>query len=169
MRNRFLLLLVSSLLAVMQQSGAQAQVLGLPLLVHGKDGQTLTASKTKNLPAKGIWITVSGKNYDERVGIYVTMCIKPKAGKLPTPCGGGVNKSGTSASSVWVSSNAPSYGTGIAKPFGVGGSFKVRLFLGPQIGKFDCRKSKCVIVTRADHLQTGNRSADLIIPVTFAR
>lgn len=169
MRNRVFLFLFSVLLIVIPQSHAQAQLQGMPLLVRGKDGQTLTASKTKNLSAKGNWITVSGNSYDERVGIYITMCIKPKAGKIPTPCGGGVNKTGTSASSVWVSSNPPAYGVGTAKPFGIGGAFKVRLFVGPRIGKFDCRKTKCVIVTRADHLQTSNRSADLFIPVTFVR
>ena len=169
MRSRFLVMILGSLLVLIPQTFAHAQLRNLAFFVHGKDGQTLTASKTKNLPAKGTWITVSGNNFDERVGIYVTMCIKPKLGKLPTPCGGGVNKAGSSAASVWVSSNPPPYGLQLAKPFGLGGSFKVRLFLGPHIGKFDCRRAKCVIVTRADHLQTSNRSADLFIPVTFTR
>jgi hypothetical protein len=136
---------------------------------HGHYGQVLTVSQSKNLSSTGSWVTVTGHGYDERVGIYVTMCVRPPRGQLPTPCGGGVNRTGSSAASVWVSSNAPSYGAGLAKPFGIGGKFRVRLFLGPRIGKLDCRKIQCVIGTRADHLQTSNRTADVFIPVTFSK
>ena len=160
-------LLLVMLLAATHLESAHAS--GIQTLVHGLYGQTLKVSKSKNLPAKGSWVTVTGNGYDERVGIYVTMCVRPAKGQLPTPCGGGINKTGSSAASVWVSSNAPSYGTGLAKPFGFGGKFKVRLFLGPHIGDLDCRKVKCVIATRADHLQSSNRTADVFIPVTFSR
>jgi len=159
--------LLVMLLAATHFESAHAS--GIQTLVHGLYGQTLKVSKSKNLPAKGSWVTVTGNGYDERVGIYVTMCVRPAKGQLPTPCGGGINKTGSSAASVWVSSNAPSYGTGLAKPFGFGGKFKVRLFLGPHIGDLDCRKVKCVIATRADHLQSSNRTEDLFIPVTFSR
>jgi hypothetical protein len=159
--------LLVMLLAATHLESAHAS--GIQTLVHGLYGQTLKVSKSKNLPAKGSWVTVTGNGYDERVGIYVTMCVRPAKGQLPTPCGGGINKTGSSAASVWVSSNAPSYGTGLAKPFGFGGKFKVRLFLGPHIGDLDCRKVKCVIATRADHLQSSNRTADVFIPVTFSR
>ena len=160
-------LLLVILFALAQMGSAQA--FGIQALVHGSFGQVLKVSQSKNLPAKGSWVTVTGDGYDERVGIYVTMCVRPAKGQLPTPCGGGINKTGTSSASVWVSSNAPSYGTGLAKPFGFGGKFKVRLFLGPHIGALDCRKVKCVIATRADHLQSSNRTADVFIPVTFSR
>jgi len=145
------------------------QAVNVHSLAHGSFGQVLTVSQSKNLPAKGSWVTVTGNGYDERVGIYVTLCVRPAKGQLPTPCGGGINKKGSSAASVWVSSNAPNYSTGLAKPFGIGGKFKVRLFLGPHIGKRDCRKIQCVIATRADHLQTSNRTADVFIPVTFSK
>jgi len=159
-------------LAPVQAAGIQAvgvQAIGIHTLTHGRYGQVLKVSQSKNLSAKGSWVTVTGDGYDERVGIYVTMCVRPAPGQLPTPCGGGINKTGSSAASVWVSSNAPSYGVGLAKPFGIGGTFKVRLFLGPHIGTKDCRKIQCVIVTRADHLQTSNRTADVFIPVTFSK
>jgi hypothetical protein len=156
-----------TLFGAIQVGSVQAS--GIQALVHGGYGQTLKVSQSKNLPAKGSWVTVTGNGYDERVGIYVTMCVRPPKEQLPTPCGGGINKTGSSAASVWVSSNAPSYGAGLAKPFGFGGKFKVRLFLGPHIGDRDCRKVKCVITTRADHLQSSNRTADVFIPVTFSR
>ena len=148
---------------------APAQALGVHSLTHGRYGQTLKVSQAKNLAPTGAWVTVTGAGYDERIGIYVSMCLRPKSGKLPTPCGGGVNQSGSSGASVWVSSHAPSYGAGLAKPFGIGGTFRVRLFIGPRIGKLDCRKVSCVITTRADHLQTSNRTADVFIPVTFSK
>jgi len=157
-----------AVLVVATQLGP-VQAIGIHTLAHGQYGQVLKVSKSKNLSANGSWVTVTGSGYDERVGIYVTMCVRPLQGQLPTPCGGGINKTGSSAASVWVSSNAPNYGAGLAKPFGIGGKFKVRLFLGPHIGSLDCRKIHCVIATRADHLQTSNRTADVFIPVTFSK
>ena len=145
------------------------QAVGINTLAHGRHGQVLKVTKSKNLSAKGSWVTVTGTGYDERVGIYVSLCVRPAKGKLPTPCGGGVNKAGSSGASIWVSSNAPGYGAGLAKPFGIGGKFQVRLFLGPRIGKLDCRKITCAITTRADHMQTSNRAADVFIPVTFSK
>jgi hypothetical protein len=163
----FMTLMLAVLLGVTQVGAGQA--VNVRSLAHGSFGQVLSVSQSKNLPAKGSWVTVTGSGYDERVGIYVTMCVRPAKGELPTPCGGGINKTGSSAASVWVSSNAPNYAVGLTKPFGIGGKFKVRLFLGPHIGKLDCRKIHCVIATRADHLQTSNRTADVFIPVTFSK
>lgn len=137
--------------------------------VSNKYGRTITVSPTKGIPNTGKWITVTGKGYDERVGIYVTLCVKPKAGKMPTPCGGGINRSGNSAASVWISSNPPRYGIGLAKPYGIGGKFSTKIFIGPYIGKLDCRKISCVVVTRADHIQPENRKSDVLVPVTFAK
>ena len=167
-RTRVFASMVLAVLLGAAQLGS-AQAIGIHALAHGQYGQILKVSKSKNLAARGSWITVTGSGYDERVGIYVTMCVRPSRGQLPTPCGGGINKTGSSAASVWVSSNAPNYGAGLAKPFGIGGKFKVRLFLGPHIGNLDCRKIHCVIATRADHLQTSNRTADVFIPVTFSK
>lgn len=136
--------------------------------VKGGNGQTLTVTQAKKLSAKGQTVTVTGRHYDETVGIYVALCVLPAKGGIPTPCGGGVDKSGTSGASEWVSSNPPPYGLGLAVPYSVGGSFKVRLKVGPIIGAFDCRKIKCGIITKADHLNEEDRSADVVIPVTFA-
>ena len=137
--------------------------------VTSKYGRTITVSPIKGIPRTGAWVTVKGKKFDERVGIYVTMCVKPKAGKQPTPCGGGINRTGTSAASSWISSNPPRYGTGLAKPYKIGGSFSTRIFIGPYIGRYDCRKVACVVVTRADHMQPSNRTADVFVPITFAK
>lgn len=159
----------AALLAAVLASGAlPADAAGTAITVKGSAGQTLTTSQAKQLSLAGQYVTVTGKRYDETLGIYVAMCVLNGTGKEPTPCGGGIDKSGTGGASEWVSSNPPPYGVGLAVPFSVGGSFKVRLKVGPFIGSFDCRKVKCAIVTKADHLNQDNRSADVFIPVTFA-
>ena len=150
------------------QSLLPAQAASTAVTVKGSGGQVLTASQAKRLSPKGQFVVVSGRRYDETVGIYVALCVLPAKGAIPTPCGGGIDKSGTKGASEWVSSNPPPYGVGLAVPFGVAGTFKVRLKVGPIVGSFDCRKVKCGIVTKADHLNEDNRSADVIIPVTFA-
>ena len=59
------------------------------------------------------------------------------------------------------------YGVGLAIPFGVDGKFRITLKVGPHIGKQDCRRVSCAIVTRADHTNSEFRGADVLIPVTF--
>ena len=136
-----------------------------PKVVQGKNGQTLMASATA--VKSGALITVSGKYFDESVGIYLGFCVIPKAGKSPTPCGGGINKDGTGDTSLWISSNPPPYGVGLAEEFMPGGRFIKKLTISKSIGKFDCKKVKCAITVRADHLRSNDRSFDLFIPITF--
>ena len=93
----------------------------------------------------------------------------PKAGMAPTPCGGGVNKSGIGGASYWISSNAPPYAANLAEPFRAGGRFFKNVEVSDRIGKIDCRKSKCALTVRSDHLREGDRSRDLFIPVTFKK
>lgn len=112
-------------------------------------------------------ITVTGKDFDETIGIYLAYCVLPKRGKVPTPCGGGINKSGMSDASYWISSNPPPYGIGLAIPFKPGGRFSKKVSITRTIGKFDCRKVKCAITVRSDHLHEGDRTHDIFIPITI--
>ena len=121
--------------------------------VTGELGQTLTTSATS--VANNSVITVTGKRFDESVGIYLAICVIPKSGLQPTPCGGGVNKAGVGEGSFWISSNPPPYGVGLADR------------VAKKIGKFDCTKVKCAITVRADHLRSEDRSHDLYLPITF--
>jgi len=131
-------------------------------------GKTLAASKTAGLSVTGERVTVSGSGFDVEVGIYVALCVTPAPGGTPSPCGGGADLSGSSGSSVWISSNPPPYGVGLAVPFGPGGTFSVGLDVGPVIKEgTDCRVLSCAIVTRADHTRLSDRSADVVLPVTF--
>ncbi|MBU2664872.1 hypothetical protein KOI35_15320 [Actinoplanes bogorensis] len=142
-------------LAVMAPSPAQAA---------GK----LSVSKTKGLSRSGETVTVRGRGYNVDKGIYVAFCVDNGAGVLPSPCGGGADMSGASGSSAWISSNPPSYGEGLAQPYGSGGSFRVSIRVTQKIGDVDCVVRACAIVTRADHTRTSDRSQDVRVAVRFA-
>ncbi|WP_157411330.1 hypothetical protein [Actinoplanes rectilineatus] len=128
----------------------------------------LSVSKTENLSRSGETVTVTGSGYNVEKGIYVAFCLDNGPGVLPSPCGGGADMSGGSGSSVWISSNPPSYGEDLAKPYGKNGSFSVSLKVSQMIGDIDCAVRGCAIVTRADHTRTADRSQDKRIPVRFA-
>ena len=136
--------------------------------VTGSHGETLTVSKSTNIKS-GDKLVISGQHFDETVGIYVALCTVVKAGTLPTPCGGGIDETGSTGASIWISSNPPSYGVGLAKPFLPGGRFSVSIKVSPKIGKLDCRKIKCAIYVRADHTRGDDRTHDLAIPIYFKK
>jgi hypothetical protein len=131
--------------------------------VKGAQGQLLTVSATT--AKNGSMVTVRGNRFDETVGIYLALCVVPKKGELPTPCGGGVNKAGTGESSFWISSNPPPYAVGLTDEFSPGGRFTHTVKISKKIGKFDCTKVKCAITVRADHLRGNDRSYDMFVPV----
>jgi hypothetical protein len=148
-----------------------AFAIALPSSAHGattssaSNGATITI--TQKVLANNSKVVVTGKNFDETVGIYLAFCVLPKTGKAPTPCGGGVNKSGMGEASYWISSNPPPYGIGLAIPFTAGGRFSEVVQVTRKIGKFDCKKVKCAITVRSDHLHEGDRSHDIYIPITI--
>jgi len=133
--------------------------------ITSSNGAILTASTT-TLKA-GATVAVTGNHFDETVGIYLGFCVVPKKGQPPTPCGGGINKAGVGDASFWISSNPPPYGVGLAEEFLPGGRFSKKISISRMIGKFDCRKVKCAITVRADHLLSNDRSFDMFIPITI--
>jgi hypothetical protein len=139
--------------------------------VTGQHNETFTVSKSAKLKPGGEFITVTGEGFDTSVGIYVALCVINKnvlAHKaVPTPCGGGADETGKSGASLWISSNPPTYGIGLATAFTESGGFKKKLKVGAMIGKVDCRKKSCAIAVRADHTRGDDRSYDIFIPVTF--
>jgi hypothetical protein len=143
------------------------------LAVIGSHGEILKVSKTTGVKS-GDSLVVTGQHYDETIGIYVAFCKVVPSGQLPTPCGGGADKTGGTGASEWISSNPPTYGIGLAKPYLPGGRFSVTVKVSPLInvpnGKaLDCRKIKCAIYTRADHTRGDDRSYDLAVPITFKK
>lgn len=80
--------------------------------------------------------------------------------------------SGESGASVWVSSNPPSYGEGLAKPYGGSaheGTFGVRLKVRAKDANTDCTAAgvTCAVITRNDHTRGGDQTQTVRIPVTF--
>ena len=78
--------------------------------------------------------------------------------------------SGSGGGSVWVSSNPPPYGVGLAIPYGPGGTFSVQVSVNSLIGTtnpIDCAVTPCAIATFADHTIITDRSQDVIVPVSF--
>lgn len=143
---------------------------------NGPEGQTVTVSKVDGLDPEGETITVHGEGFDLTKGIYVVVCVNKGAGQQPTPCLGGADMEGGGGSSAWISSNPPSYGEGLAVPFeeeGGRGSFSVQLSVVANDEFTDCldpaqAPNGCVVGTRADHTRTADRSADALLPITFA-
>lgn len=138
----------------------------------GPEGQRLTVSQSSGLAAAGETVTVTGSGYNTEKGVYVAFCVDNGAGKTPTPCVGGVDMSGESGASVWVSSNPPSYGEGLAKPYGGSGhkgTFSVRLKVRAKDANTDCTAAEvtCAVITRNDHTRGGDQSQTVRIPVTF--
>jgi len=135
--------------------------------VKGPTGQTLTVSATN--VKDGQIVTVTGKKYNQKIGIYLAFCVVNAKGVVPGPCGGGVNTSGVSSSSVWISSKPPAYGKSLAIPFSKTGGFKQSLAVSRYIGDIDCAAVKCAVVTRADHTKSSYRKADVIVPLKFKK
>ncbi|TDV38672.1 neocarzinostatin family protein [Actinophytocola oryzae] len=129
----------------------------------------ISVSKSTGLDPAGDTITVSGSGFDVTKGIYVAVCVDNGPGQVPTPCLGGADTSGGAGGSKWISSNPPSYGQGLATPYGPGGTFTVTLSVvavDPVTGT-DCTKVRCAAVTRADHTRTSDRSQDARVPLAF--
>jgi hypothetical protein len=157
-------------------SPATASIAASPKPAVGPTGQVLTVDAAEGLE-DGQKITVKGRGYDLKVGIYATFCVMPAKGKKPESCGH-FDITGQNNQAVWISSNPPFYAALMVKHFDMvtktvkgkkvsTGSFSVEVPVSKMIGDNDCSVVKCAIVTRADHTRSDYRKADVIIPVTF--
>jgi hypothetical protein len=135
--------------------------------VTGPNGQKLTVTPVNDLATEDQTLKITGSGYDVRKGIYVALCVDNGEGELPTPCIGGVDMTGGSHSSAWISSNPPDYGEELAVAYGAGGTFEVELTVDAKDQYTDCFKSTCVLATRNDHTLSGDRSQDVKVPVSF--
>lgn len=142
----------------------------------GPEGQVLTVTPADHLDPAGTTVSVTGSGYDDTIGVYLAFCVDNGPGVAPSPCLGGVDMEGSSGASVWISSNPPPYGVGIAHPFGAGSTFDEDITVAAtdrdDEGNIiaDCLDgtTKCVVTTRADHTNASVRTADVKVPVYFA-
>jgi hypothetical protein len=165
--KKILLAFITFFSLLIPSTGFAASPPSSTVTVTGLNGQKLTVSQTKGLK-KDAKVTVTGSGYDKDTGIYVTFCVIPKKGKKPDHCGA-YNIAGINSQAVWISSNPPLYAALLTTGFKKGGKFKVELPLSKTIGDKDCTKVKCAVLTRADHTDGDNRTADLIVPITFSK
>ena len=126
----------------------------------------LSVSQTTNLNPNGTSVTVRGSGYDISKGVYVIVCTQAAPGTQST-CVGGINIDGSSPSSVWVSSNPPSYAIGLTTAFQPDGSCNIDLLAVAKSGDLDCTLVKCGVVTRSDHLRYTDRTQDVFVPISF--
>ncbi|MER5767961.1 endoglucanase [Streptomyces sp. NPDC001985] len=136
----------------------------------GPTGQKLSADATKDLDPTGHRVTVTGSGYDPGQGVYLAVCVIGKAGEAPSPCLGGMDLSGASGSSIWISNNPPEYAKDLVRPFTVKdgkGGFTFDLTVKIKDSGADCTEKNCAIVTRSDHTDSSDRRQDVIIPITF--
>jgi hypothetical protein len=118
----------------------------------------------------GANITVTGSGYNTAQGVYVGLCVVsgvPGAVK-PSPCLGGQDESGTTGASYWVSN----FGGGMlpnSSAFGAGGAFTATIHVKADLGNGNvCGDTvTCAIVTRADHMDSGDRKYDVHVPISF--
>ena len=140
----------------------------------GESGQQLTVTQSADLDPSGTDVTVSGTGFDESKGIYVAIAVNNGPGKRATPVIGGVDTTGGSGANMWISSNPPGYGKDLAVPFGPDGSFEFDLTIVAKDAITDCldpaiAPKGCVLAAYMDHTRLADRSADVSIPLTFAK
>ena len=73
--------LLAIALSLLLPASAQAAVTST-----GSNGASISIAQSKF--TKEMKIKVSGRNFDETVGIYLAYCVVPKKGSMPSPCGG---------------------------------------------------------------------------------
>ena len=161
------ILIALGLCLVMPLSSIAATNKGKSASGRGASGQILTVTPARAV-VDGQTLTVVGKKYNRDVGIYVAFCEMPKPNTKPEHCYGGINIKGSSKGSIWITSHKPWFVPSSAvKKFTKLGSFQVKVTVARMIDETDCKVTKCAVVTRADHTDSENRSADVIVPITF--
>jgi hypothetical protein len=142
----------------------------------GTAGQTLTVTPVDDLDPAGETVTVTGSGFDADAGfdtategLYVAFCVDTGTADAPSPCVGGIDMSGESGSSRWVTNN-PYPGTP-SVAVAADGSFTTTIVVQQADENVDCADlpagQECKVVVRMDHRAGGDRSQDVKVPVTF--
>ena len=143
----------------------------------GPNGQTVTVSDVDDLDPEGATVTVTGagfttaNGFDPSIlgdGIYLAVCVDNGVGEVPTPCIGGVDTSGESTASRWITNSGV---PGLTVPMNSNGTFSTTLTIAASDENTDCfdlpTGKQCKVFTRMDHRAGADRSQDVRVPVTF--
>ncbi|WLQ64075.1 MULTISPECIES: hypothetical protein [Streptomyces] len=137
------------------------------------DGTTtynLSLAAPDSASASGQVVTVTGSGYNTGQGVYVGLCAVDGAqgANKPTPCLGGQDESGATGASHWVNDTFGGLFANSSK-FAAGGSFSVQIFVKATLddGRVCGEDVDCAVVTRADHLDSGDRKYDVHVPIDF--
>lgn len=135
----------------------------------GANGQSITVTPVDGLPLSGGTVQVTGTGFSHDKGVYLALCVDNGPTAAPAPCVGGAPMAGGTGASYWISTNPPSYAIGLTKPLDDDGGFSLALSISSTGEGIDClaEGTKCVVSTRADHTQPGERGWDTVVPVTF--
>lgn len=142
----------------------------------GGAGQSLTVTPVDDLDPAGETVTVTGTGFDAATGfdtategLYVALCVDNGPGQQPMPCIGGVDMTGESGASKWVTNNP--IGSAPSVPISADGSFTTTVELARADEFTDCADlqagKSCKVFVRMDHRASGDRSQDVRVPVTF--
>ncbi|MFJ7076971.1 immunoglobulin I-set domain protein [Streptomyces sp. NPDC098781] len=159
--------LVAASIAAFAAVGPAARASDTPRTALGKDGQKLTVSASADLAPDGETLRVTGSGYDATKAVYVALCKDNGDNRVPTPCLGGADQSGTGTSSQWIVPEGDEYAGDLAVTWGAGGTFDVEIAVRAEDASLDCAEVACSVVTRVDHRNPGDRSQDVRVPVTF--
>lgn len=144
----------------------------------GRAGQTITATPVDNLDPAGTEVTVTGTGFtpaagfevDEH-GLYLGFCVDRGPNVAPSPCVGGVDMSGESSTSRWISNN-PYPGVQDVVSVTPDGTWSTTITIQARDDLVDCLdpglEGRCVLTTRMDHRASGDRTQDVKVPVCFA-
>lgn len=145
---------------------------------NGGAGQTLTVSDVDDLDPNGATVTVTGTGFDadagfnvSTMGLYLSVCVDKGAGVQASPCLGGIDQSGATASTRWITNNP--IGDADVVSISANGSFSTTLRVASWDENTDCLdlddpEWECKVVTRVDHRGSGNRTQDVRVPIDFA-
>ncbi|MBT2412711.1 hypothetical protein J7I94_19460 [Streptomyces sp. ISL-12] len=151
-------------------AGSASAATSTRTVVDGSTTYNLSVTAPDSAAAAGQVITVTGSGFNPSQGIYVGLCVvegAPGAAK-PTPCLGGQDESGSTGASHWVNNTFGGLFANSSK-FGTGGTFSARIYVKATLddGSVCGEDVTCAVVTRADHLDSGDRTYDVHVPITF--
>lgn len=143
---------------------------------NGAHGQSITVSDVDDLDPTGQTVEVTGEGFTEAAGfdvatagVYLGVCLDNGPAVPPGPCVGGVDMTGHSPTSRWITNNP--IGEAEVVPMAADGSFSTSFTAQAADAFVDCQDppagKDCKIFIRRDHRAGGDRNQDIRVPITW--